>query len=259
MKKGTHPSCPLTKLIYVELSGPLPGIKFIKNECHLETELFPCCKGTGLNFDYASGFAKHCDLNARLVRVRNLFENFHRHWPNSPIFPPLSSEIENKLKKWLLNMAQDKENKGYCLKRSERTPSFLWTFAAMAIWRYNFEILWINLGRTPLNTILNEIGQIESNGICIIEQNEPLWKYQHDLECIIGWCENAGLPVWLDFLVQNENKLSFSANSSQSEAFLHFQKRLNSIKSAPPLSWVDQFCRSRLKTVCHNSEAFIGK
>lgn len=251
--------CPLDHLSFQGLSNPFPGIRFAKNRPELEKHLFTCCGGQGMFFLQDENCMVQCQLRSRLTKLQDFVEKFEQRWKDQSFPRTMSLEAETKAKRWMVDFLSNRETKGFCLSRKHTIPSMLWAIGGMAIWRFNIDIIWINLGLEDLPSILKQITASKRTSLCFIEQEEHMWKHHEALECIVSWCENAGFPLWIDFLRQpsapNVSKLA-SLSPFHEQLRLQVSTHIETTHNRLPLYWVDDFCKSRLRTICHNSDLF---
>ena len=255
MTQTHHLGCSLATLSQPYLAGALPGLDLSGPLLAVDPKYFPCCSGTGMQFDERTNCARSCRIRQRTAKLQALWDRYSTLWPESSDFPNISPSNQAKMLNWLASYARRKTARGFCIRRhSSSVPSQLWTLAAMAIWRFDMGVLWVSLGRDSLHEVLKRLEKLPSHSVCLVEQHFRVWEHADALEAIVGWCENAQFPLWLDFVAEGRPLSRVDSrrlNHFQRSKFKEFSAELQEVAHRDPLSWVDDYCRSRIQSVCH--------
>ena len=156
---------------------------------------------------------------------------------------------------WFIRALINQYQRGYCKMRSDPgKPSLFWWLAVMAIWRYDVEVHWVHLHKTPASALLpmqeTETGR---RRLMIVEGVAKLWDgaVASRFGTLVSWCDLAGVPMWLDVpwvATQSGRSTTSAATAPRASSVQH---RIAALKNAQPLSWLGSDSQSRLAGVCY--------
>jgi hypothetical protein len=250
--------CLLSCLENPRLSGVLVGLDLTGDLARPIAKDFICCSGTAL-FPCGDGSIYRCDLLKRLKAVQELLQIFEATWGRHLVPTLLSLQLTSEHLQWLSDFASGRVHKGRCLQanRERSQPGVLWAIALAAAWRFGLRTHVVTLGTTrPGGYFPKEpSADDQRKQIYLIERVDKLWVPERafDFETLVGWCDRAGVPLWVEILREEKKPTRAGAEAALGG---QFSRKIADLKNKPALSWLQRDCISRLNAITDGISKF---
>jgi hypothetical protein len=243
--------CAIRYLENPRLSGVLIGVDLTGEIARLNPSDFSCCSGTGLNLQ-ADGSVYRCDLIKRLQAVQGILATFELVWGRPLVASLQTLQLTSEHTQWLADFAAGRVQKGRCLQasRDRSQPGVLWAIALAGAWRFGLRTHVVTMGSTrpggyfPKEPACDDQRKL----IYLIERVDKLWTPERafDFETLVGWCDRAETPLWLEVLVEEKKVVRAGAETARAG---QYSRKIADLKNKPALSWLQRDCASRLSAV----------
>lgn len=251
-------SCFLVQQQGVRFSNPLIGLKLSETgRAQLCPQAFSCCFDAEGRLDQY-GRLYVCDAQKRLQKVQTLTEQYQNVWGSA--FPGFQVPAGSMVHSFFDRLAKGYEPERGAFFSSRFPPDQgsvqLWQMAMTAAWRFNLDPHVVSLGKSTIDQIIPKIHGAECRPVVFVEQIKSL-RFMHieqDLELLVGWCEGAMVPLWMDVLKEQASRPDFDLSDA---AMAEFQKKIRRYTDSPPLSWLKPETVSRLSSVSTGFQSFF--
>lgn len=252
-------TCFLIQQRGMRFSNPLIGLKLSENgQAQLCKQAFSCCVQTEGRLD-PKGRLFVCDVQKRLQKVQKIIDLYQSVWKKPfPGFRVPSGSMVHSFFDHFASKANGSERGAFFSTgfRADAGSLQIWYMALVTAWRFDLEPHVVSLGKSTIDQIIPKVKGDHCRSVIFVEQIKSL-RFIHieqDLELLVGWCEGAMVPLWMDVL----KELAPSPDLDLSDtAMVEFQKKIRRYTESPPLSWLKPETISRLSSVSTGYHSFF--
>lgn len=241
----------------------LPGLRRASPRLlEINSSFFPCCDGLGQVISLADQLTRHCHLQQRVQRLNYLLDIFCEFFHPDSLPEGMRPGVLERFESWVSDWRCDPTTTGHTVEAAKLgVPSFLWSFAMSAIWRFDAEVVFIPLGSRRGTREIDKVMSWPSQGrqpIVCVEQVDQIWKSDvvSDLELIIGTCSLRVWPMWL--VLQKREQERPTKGSLKTKCFENFiDNMIRQEKSRSVFDFVDLASQSKLTEVSRGTEKLL--
>ena len=255
-------SCRLAQLSDERHRGALPGLQLTASGLVADPRFFNCCHGRGLRTDSEGQVTVACQMSARLRRSRAVVQRWLAHHSGevNDLRRDLAADnlVARACLRKLTAIADQRSRLGLTWTRrpelasqeqsSNSSPFSVWCLAMMAAWRFGLKPHVVILGQTGVGQVMPAAAQEAPQLICV-GNVDRLWESHiaEQLEMLLSYAYGSMTPVFMETWVRQPEDQSKPAAFGRSSAFI--ARRVSSLKSRTPLSWLPPASQSKLLDV----------
>lgn len=278
---AAQPSCVLAMLGQERLRGALPGLVLTDDGPVPAPGQLSCCGGRGIRFDADVSEAKRCDVRRRIERVRKLMYALRVVSEGKRDLAQEAASCDavhlNAAVRRFAATARRDCDRGLAIPigpeavqpDGKRSVS-LWALAAAGIWRFGLDVQVLVLGRQSKGNFPAFLTGAQAPQILMVEGVDRLWDplLADEFEALVGYAYKSMLPLWIELVVRTGKGASDPASGEGAKSSVAsrpgltahaWKKRLQSLRSQPPLHWLEADARSKLPDLCDGVRPFIAE